>query len=146
MSGVRWDEKYKKKILPSKNAIKKIKRGTRIFLGTGCGVPYHLVQELANHADQMSDNEIVHLLTLGDTPSADPKFQTQFRHNTFFVSENIRDAVSEGRADYSPIMLSDIPRLFRTKRMPLDVALIQISAPWESLLTSPSPLLRVLIW
>ncbi|MHA1925336.1 MAG: GNAT family N-acetyltransferase [Candidatus Thorarchaeota archaeon] len=131
MSGVRWDEKYKEKILPSKNAIRKIKRGTRIFLGTGCGVPYHLVQELANHADQMSDNEIVHLLTLGDTPSADQKFQTQFRHNTFFVSENIRDAVSEGRADYSPIMLSDIPRLFRTKRMPLDVALIQISPPDE---------------
>jgi len=96
MSGLRWDEKYKKKIIASKNAIKKIKRGTRIFLGTGCGVPYHLVQELANHAHQMSDNEIVHLLTLGDTPSADPKFQAQFRHNTFFVSENIREAVSEG--------------------------------------------------
>ncbi|MFX1261138.1 MAG: GNAT family N-acetyltransferase [Promethearchaeota archaeon] len=131
MSGVRWDEKYKERIISSKSAIKKIKRGARIFLGTGCGVPYHLVQELATHADQMSDNEIVHLLTLGDTPSADPKFQEQFRHNTFFVSENIREAVSEGRADYSPIMLSDIPRLFRTKRMPLDVALIQISPPDE---------------
>ncbi|MHA2601242.1 MAG: GNAT family N-acetyltransferase [Candidatus Thorarchaeota archaeon SMTZ1-83] len=124
-----WTEKHKKKILTATKAIKNIKRGARIFLGTGCGVPYHLVQELAKSADQMADNEIVHLLTLGDTPSADPKFQEYFRHNTFFVSDNIRDAVSEGRADYSPIMLSDIPRLFRNRRMPLDVAMIQVSPP-----------------
>ncbi|MEM4734440.1 MAG: GNAT family N-acetyltransferase [Candidatus Thorarchaeota archaeon] len=124
-------EKYKKKVVTASEAIRKIRRGARIFLGTGCGVPYHLVQELAKNASQMADNEIVHLLTLGDTPSADPSFQAQFRHNTFFVSDNIRAAVSEGRADYTPIMLSDIPRLFRTRRMPLDVALVQTSPPDE---------------
>jgi acyl-CoA hydrolase/RimJ/RimL family protein N-acetyltransferase len=124
-----WTQRYKKKVLTAAQAIKKIKRGERIFLGTGCGVPYHLVQELAKHAAQMADNEIVHLLTLGDTPSADPGFQSQFRHNTFFVSPNIRDAVSEGRADYTPIMLSDIPNLFRQRRMPIDVAIIQVSPP-----------------
>ncbi len=131
MAVAEWNERYKEKILVAKDAIKKIKRGARIFLGTGCGVPKHLVHELAAHAGQMSDNEIVHLLTLGDTPSADSKFQAQFRHNTFFVSDNIRDAVSEGRADYSPIMLSDIPGLFRSRRMPLDVAMIQVSPPDE---------------
>jgi acyl-CoA hydrolase/RimJ/RimL family protein N-acetyltransferase len=124
-----WTERYKKKILTAPKAIGKIRRGARIFLGTGCGVPFHLVQELASHSGQMADNEIVHLLTIGDTPSADSKFQNQFRHNTFFVSANIRDAVSEGRADYTPIMLSDIPELFRQKRMPLDVAMIQVSPP-----------------
>ncbi|MGD9394882.1 MAG: GNAT family N-acetyltransferase [Candidatus Thorarchaeota archaeon] len=129
MSKTEWTQKFKSKVVDSSQAIKKIKRGARIFLGTGCGVPYHLVQELATHAGQMADNEIVHLLTLGDTPSADSKFQNQFRHNTFFVSSNIREAVSAGRADYTPIMLSDIPQLFRQKRMPLDVALIQISPP-----------------
>ncbi|MFW9810462.1 MAG: acetyl-CoA hydrolase/transferase family protein, partial [Candidatus Thorarchaeota archaeon] len=129
MSQTDWVQKYKSKVVNSSKAIKMIKRGARIFLGTGCGVPYHLVQELAKHADHMADNEIVHLLTLGDTPSADQKFQNQFRHNTFFVSSNIREAVSEGRADYTPIMLSDIPELFRLRRMPLDVALIQISPP-----------------
>lgn len=131
MTVEKWTEKYGKKVVVANDAIRKIRRGSRIFLGTGCGVPYHLVQELAKTATQMADNEIVHLLTLGDTPSADSKFQSQFRHNTFFVSDNIRDAVSEGRADYSPIMLSDIPRLFRSKRMPLDVALIQTSPPDE---------------
>ncbi|TFF92657.1 GNAT family N-acetyltransferase [Candidatus Thorarchaeota archaeon] len=124
-----WKERYKKKVLNAAQAIKKIKRGERIFLGTGCGVPYHLVQELAKNASQMADNEIVHLLTLGDTPSADPEFQSHFRHNTFFVSANIRETVSEGRADYTPIMLSDIPSLFRHRRMPLDVAMIQVSPP-----------------
>jgi acyl-CoA hydrolase/RimJ/RimL family protein N-acetyltransferase len=131
LTAPKWTEKYKRKVLDAEHAIRKIKRGSRIFLGTGCGVPYHLVLELAGNADRMADNEIVHLLTLGDTPSADPKFQSQFRHNTFFVSENIRQAVADGRADYSPIMLSDIPRLFHTKRMPLDVAMIQISPPDE---------------
>ncbi len=79
----------------------------------------------------MADNEIVHLLTIGDTPSADPKFQSQFRHNTFFVSDNIREAVSEGRADYTPAPLSDIPHFFTSRRIPLDVALIQVSPPDE---------------
>ena len=124
-----WTKQFKSKIVNASQAIRKVKRGERIFLGTGCGVPYHLVQELAANAGLMADNEIVHLLTLGDTPSSDPKFQNQFRHNTFFVSANIREAVSEGRADYTPMMLSDIPQLFRQKRMPLDVAMIQISPP-----------------
>jgi acyl-CoA hydrolase/GNAT superfamily N-acetyltransferase len=126
-----WTERYKDKIVPAKVAISKIRRGTRIFLGTGCGVPYHLVQELSKNCREMADNEILHLLTIGNTPSADTKFQAQFRHNTFFVSDNIRSAVSEGRADYTPAPLSDIPFLFRTKRIPLDVALIQVSPPDE---------------
>ena len=126
-----WTEKYKDKIVTATEAISKIRRGTRILLGTGCGVPYHLVQELGKNADRMADNEIVHLLTIGNTPSADPKFQSQFRHNTFFVSDNIRNAVSEGRADYTPAPLSDIPFFFRTRRIPLDVALIQVSPPDE---------------
>ncbi len=126
-----WTEKYKEKIVPAKVAISKIRRGTRIFLGTGCGVPYHLVQELGNSANQMCDNEIVALFTLGNTPSASPKFQSQFRHNTFFVSENIREAVRDGRADYTPAYLSDIPIFFNTGRIPLDVALVQVSPPDE---------------
>ncbi len=126
-----WTERYKNKIVTATKAISKIRRGSRIFLGTGCGVPFHLVQELGKNANKMADNEIVHLLTIGNTPSADPKFQTQFRHNTFFVSDNIRNAVSEGRADYTPAPLSDIPFFFRTRRIPLDAALIQVSPPDE---------------
>ncbi|MFX1485223.1 MAG: acetyl-CoA hydrolase/transferase C-terminal domain-containing protein, partial [Promethearchaeota archaeon] len=126
-----WTERYKDRIVTATEAIKKIERGQRIFLGTGCGVPNHLVQELVKNANRMSDIEIVHLFTLGNTPSADPKFQSQFRHNTFFVSENIREAVRDGRADYTPAYLSDIPLFFNTGRIPLDVALVQVSPPDE---------------
>ncbi|MFW9888988.1 MAG: GNAT family N-acetyltransferase [Candidatus Thorarchaeota archaeon] len=126
-----WTDKYKDKMLSADQAIKRIKRGTRIFLGTGCGVPFHLMQELAKNAHKMADNEIIHMITLGDTLSADPHFQEHFRHNTFFVSDNIRSAVYEGRADYTPTHLSDIPRFFSSKRIPLDVALIQVSPPDE---------------
>ncbi|MHA1935714.1 MAG: GNAT family N-acetyltransferase [Candidatus Thorarchaeota archaeon] len=131
MAKPNWTERYKEKVLTASAAMRKIERGTRIFLGTGCGAPNHLIQELANSARIMADNEIVHLLTLGDTPSADPKFQSQFRHNSFFISDNMRDAVSEGRADYSPMRLSSIPALFRSRRMPIDVAMIQVSPPDE---------------
>ncbi|UCE09114.1 MAG: GNAT family N-acetyltransferase [Candidatus Thorarchaeota archaeon] len=131
MASAEWTEKHKNKILSAPDAIRKIKRGTRIFLGTGCGVPQHLVDELAKQADQMADNEIVHMLTLGNTPSAESEFQTQFRHNTFFVSDNIREAVAQGRADYTPAPLSDVPVFFRKRRIPLDVALIQVSPPDE---------------
>ncbi|MFW9927362.1 MAG: hypothetical protein ACFFDM_11465, partial [Candidatus Thorarchaeota archaeon] len=131
MAAGNWTERYKDHIVTATEAIKKIERGQRIFLGTGCGVPYHLVLELVKNANRMSDNEIVHLFTLGNTPSADPKFQTQFRHNTFFVSENIREAVREGRADYTPAYLSDIPLFFNTGRIPIDVALVQVSPPDE---------------
>ncbi|MFW9908234.1 MAG: GNAT family N-acetyltransferase [Candidatus Thorarchaeota archaeon] len=124
-----WIERYKDKVVNATQAIKQIKRGTRILLGTGCGIPQHLAQELAKNAARMADNEVVHLLTLGTTPSADAKFQSQFRHNTFFVSDNIRDAVSDGRADYTPAPLSDIPYFFTSRRIPLDVALIQVSPP-----------------
>ena len=78
MSKTDWTQKYKSKVVDASQAIKHIKRGARIFLGTGCGVPYHLVQELATNAGQMADNEIVHLLTLGDTPSADPNSRISF--------------------------------------------------------------------
>lgn len=131
MADADWTKRYKDKIATASEAIKKIQRGQRIFLATGCGVPYHLVQELGNNAHHMSDNEIVHLFTLGNTPSSDPKFQGQFRHNTFFVSDNIREAVREGRADYTPAYLSDIPLFFTTGRIPLDVALVQVSPPDE---------------
>ncbi len=122
-----WIHRYKEKVTDATTAIKKIDRGARIFIGTGCGVPCHLVEELAKNANRMADNEIVHMIILGNTPSADRKFQNQFRHNTFFVSDNIREAVSEGRADYTPAPLSDIPFFFTSGRIPLDVALIQVS-------------------
>lgn len=110
-------------------AIARIRRGKHIFVGSGAAEPDGLVEELVAQADRFADNAIVHLLTLGPAPYVRPEFATRFRHNAFFIGPNVREAVHEGRADYTPVFLSRIPDLIRSRRAPVDVALIQTSPP-----------------
>jgi acyl-CoA hydrolase/GNAT superfamily N-acetyltransferase len=128
---VSWQERYAQKLKTARRAVSVIKRGDSVFIGSGAAVPQALVEELAAMSMEFADNEIVHLWTLGLVPSTQPKFKYQFRHNAFFVGEGVRDAVSEGRADYTPIFLSEIPKLFASGRMHLDVALIHVTPPNE---------------
>jgi acyl-CoA hydrolase/GNAT superfamily N-acetyltransferase len=90
-----------------------------------------LVRALANHARELPDTEIVHLLTFGDAPYAHKELAQYFRINSFFIAENVRGIIQEGLGDYTPVFLSDIPRLFNTGRLPLDAALIQVTPPDE---------------
>ncbi len=113
-------------------AIRTMKKGKRIFVGSGCAEPQHLVKALMNNAEQFCDNEIVHLLTLGIAPYTDPKYSKSFRHNAFFIGPNVRDAIADGHADYTPVFLSEIPNLFKTGQMPIDYALVQVSPPDEN--------------
>jgi acyl-CoA hydrolase/GNAT superfamily N-acetyltransferase len=129
MERVRWQERHAHKLKTARRALGVIKRGDSVFVGSGAAVPQGLVEELASMSLEFADNEIVHLWTLGLVPSTQPKFKYQFRHNAFFVGEGVRDAVSEGRADYTPIFLSEIPKLFASGRMHLDVALIHVTPP-----------------
>ena len=101
-----------------------------MFVGTGCAQP-ELVRALVARAAELADTEIVHLLTLGDAPYARSELAGYFRVNTFFIAENVRDIIQEGLGDYTPIFLSDIPRLFSSGQLPLDVALIQVTPPDE---------------
>jgi len=123
---------YKKKNplwVDADTAIRKIKKGKRILIGSGCAEPQHLVHALMRNARYFRDNEVVHILTVGVAPYADPQYAENFRHNAFFIGRNIRDSVSEGHSDYMPIFLSEIPRLFKTRQMPLHAVLIQVSPP-----------------
>jgi acyl-CoA hydrolase/GNAT superfamily N-acetyltransferase len=126
-----WQERYAEKLKTGRQALRVIRRGDSVFVGSGAGVPQLLVEELARMSAEFADNEIVHLWTLGIAPYAEPKFKHQFRHNAFFIGDNVRDAVAEGRADYTPIFLSEIPKLFRSRRMRVDVAVIQVTPPNE---------------
>lgn len=110
-------------------AVRKIKKGKRILIGSGCAEPQHLVSVLIKNVDNFRDNEIVHILTMGIAPYADPRYSQAFRHNAFFMGKNVRDAVSEGYADYIPINLSEVPLLFKGGQMPLHAALIQVTPP-----------------
>ncbi|MDE3068859.1 MAG: GNAT family N-acetyltransferase [Verrucomicrobiota bacterium] len=124
-----WQETYRPQILTADEAVKKIQPGQRIFLGSGAAEPLQLVNALVKRATELPDTEIVHLLTFGPAPYAHRELAPYFRVNSFFIGANVRDIIQEGLGDYTPIHLSDIPRLFDSGQMPLDVALIQVTPP-----------------
>lgn len=124
-----WKEKYKDKTGTAAAAMKLIKSGNRIFIGTGCAQPQHLVNALVEYSGHIYDAHIVHLLTMGAAPYADEKFREKFKMNSFFVADNVRHALEKGVGDYTPIFLSEIPQEFESGRIPIDVALISVSEP-----------------
>ena len=126
-----WKEKYSAQVLTAHDAVKQIRPGQRIFIGTGTGEPLELVSSLSKRATELPDTEIVHLLTFGDAPYAHREMAQYFRVNSFFIAENVRDIIQEGLGDYTPVFLSDIPRLFDSGQLPLDVALIHVTPPDE---------------
>jgi acyl-CoA hydrolase len=124
-----WKERYADRVATAPEAMKLIKPGNSIFIGTGCAQPQHLVAALAEHSKHIYDASIIHLLTMGEAPYADERFRDRFKLNCFFVADNVRDALAAGIGDYTPIFLSEIPRQFETGRIPIDVALISVSPP-----------------
>jgi acyl-CoA hydrolase/GNAT superfamily N-acetyltransferase len=124
-----WKELYRDKLVTAEQAIRRIQRGRRILIGSGAAEPNHLVDALVACGDHLEGNEIVHLLTLGPAPYVEPAMSRRFRHTAFFIGPNVRAAVHEGRADFMPVFLSEIPALIRSRRVRVDVALIQITPP-----------------
>jgi acyl-CoA hydrolase len=129
MENFDWKEKYADLIEDAPEAMKLVKAGDTIFIGTGCGQPQHLVSALVDHAKHVYDAHISHLLTMGSAPYASEKFREKFIMNSFFIADNVRDAFDRGMGDYTPIFLSEIPRQFETGRFPLDIALITVTPP-----------------
>ncbi|MFC2165423.1 GNAT family N-acetyltransferase [Acidobacteriota bacterium] len=127
------EKKYPEKFQPLDKVFCHIRKGERIFLGTGCGEPQYLVHALIEyvntHPKAFFDTELFHVWTLGVAPYTDEKFKRNFRHNSFFIGNNTREPINRGQADYTPVFLSQVPSLFRRKLVPIDVALIQTSLP-----------------
>ena len=126
-------KRYPEKFVSEERIFSHIHRGNRIFIGTGCGEPQYLVLALIryveSHPNAFYDAEVFHVWTLGLAPYAEERFRSNFRHNSFFISNNTREAVNKGVADYTPIFLSKVPDLIRRGLVPIDVALIQTSPP-----------------
>ncbi len=126
-------KEYPKRFLSEKVIFKNIQGGNKIFVGTACGEPQYLVRALINYVESnpkaFFDTEVIHIWTLGVAPYTNEKFKKNFRHNSFFIGDNTRDAINQGLADYTPIFLSQVPSLLRRKIIPIDVALIQVSPP-----------------
>jgi acyl-CoA hydrolase/GNAT superfamily N-acetyltransferase len=127
----RWQETYAGKIATPPEAVAGIRNGDRVFIGSGAAEPQQLVAALADRRRALAGTEVVHIMTLGVAPYVAPELEEGFRHNAFFIGANTREAVSECRADYTPMFLSEIPALLRSGRGQLDVALIQTSPPDE---------------
>lgn len=108
-----------------------VESGDRIYIGSNCAEPQTLVQALFQNRDRLSGVDIIHLLTLGDAPYANPEYREHFRHQAFFVGKNVRQAVKTGDVDYIPVFLGEIPRLFENGQLPIDVAMITVSPPDE---------------
>ena len=124
---------YPEKFQPAERIFSHIHPGHRIFIGTACGEPQFLVRELISYVRSnpkaFFDAELLQVWNLGVSPYTDEKFRDNFRINSFFIGGNIRDSVNKGFADYTPVFLSAVPDLFRKKRIPIDIALIQTCMP-----------------
>jgi len=124
-----WKQRYRDQVATAAAAMRLIKSGNSVFIGTGCGQPQHLVEALVTHCGHVTDAHIIHLLTMGSAPYADERFRERFKTNSFFVADNVRHALEQGIGDYTPIFLSEIPREFDAGRIPIDVALISVTPP-----------------
>jgi acyl-CoA hydrolase/RimJ/RimL family protein N-acetyltransferase len=125
--------RHPEKFASEERIFNHVHRGDKIFIGTGCGEPQYLVRALIQYAEShpkaFFDAEVFHVWTLGVAPYTEEKFQQNFRHNSFFIGNNTREAVNRGFADYTPIFLSEVPDLFYRRIIPIDVALVQTSLP-----------------
>ncbi len=129
----RFRAQYPDKFLSEEEVFAHVRRGDRIFLGTACGEPQHLVLALTDyvkaHPKAFFDAEIMQVWTLGVAPYTDERLKSNFRLNAFFIGDNTRTAINTGLADYTPIFLSQVPGLFKRRILSVDIALIQTSLP-----------------
>jgi 4-hydroxybutyrate CoA-transferase len=124
-----WEIDYKKKLRTPEEALRCVQSGMRVYIQPGCAEPETLVEALMQRGPHVEDVEIVHMMTMGSAPYVSPEMAGHFRHNAVFIGGNVRDAINDGRADYTPIYLSEIEELFTSGAMPIDVALVQVSPP-----------------
>ena len=117
------------RIVPAAEAVAGIRSGDQVFVHGGAATPSVLLEALTERAPELRDVGIIHLHTEGPAPHLAPELAASFRHRALFIGGNARLAVNEGRADYVPIFLSDIPELFTSRALPLDAVLLNLSPP-----------------
>ncbi len=125
-----WELPYRDRRCSAEEAVQAVQSNQRVFLTGNCSVPQVVLRAFNEYAQNLENIEVVQILTLGAEGFVDPEMEGHIRVNTMFISGDVRSAVNEGRADFTPVFLGEIPMLFRTE-LPIDVALIQVSPPDE---------------
>jgi 4-hydroxybutyrate CoA-transferase len=126
-----WSSQYQSRIVSPDEAVKAINSGNRIFMTGNVSVPQKTLAALVKYAPNLENVEICQALTIGPADYVSPEMEGHLRVNTFFISANIRKAVHEGRADFTPVLLSEFPLLFKRGILPIDVAMVHVSPPDE---------------
>ncbi|MEZ0396260.1 MAG: acetyl-CoA hydrolase/transferase C-terminal domain-containing protein [Anaerolineales bacterium] len=126
-----WINIYKPRICTAEEAVRTIKSGNRVFMTGNVSVPQKLLAALVEYAPQVENVEICQALSVGPADYVKPEMEGHLRVNTMFISANVRKAVWEGRADFTPVLLSEFTLLFKNKVLPVDVAMIHVSPPDE---------------
>src|SRR5271157_4436702 len=124
-----WEIEYESKLATADEALHAVQSGMCVYIQPGCAEPETLVEALLKRAPFVRNVEVCHLLTLGCADYVKPEMAGHFRHNAFFIGANVREAVNDGRADYTPIFLGEVEALFESGEVPIDVAFIQVSPP-----------------
>ncbi|HEC33609.1 MAG TPA: 4-hydroxybutyrate CoA-transferase, partial [Chloroflexi bacterium] len=126
-----WTGIYENKVVTAEEAVKAIESGDRIFLTGNCSVPQVLLKALVARAPELENVEICHALTIGSSDYVAPEMEGHLRANSLFIGPNVRRAVQEGRADFTPVLLSEFTLLFSKGYLPVDVAFVHLSPPDE---------------
>ncbi|HEX4005791.1 MAG TPA: acetyl-CoA hydrolase/transferase C-terminal domain-containing protein [Acidobacteriaceae bacterium] len=124
-----WSDECRARRVSAEQALDAVRSGDRVWIQSGCGTPSTLVEALVARVSQLRDVEVVHMMTLGSADYTRPEFEGHVRHRGLFLGPNVREAVAAGRADYTPIFLSEIEGLMESGSLPLDVVLMQVSPP-----------------
>lgn len=126
-----WGETYLAKVTTAEQAVKAIRSADRVWIHAGCNNPEELVRAMVARANDLEGVEVLHLMTFGCADYVEPRYARAFRHKALFTGTNVREAVNDGRADFVPVHLSEIPRLIAAGPLRADVALVHLSPPDE---------------
>ena len=124
-----WQADYARKRVTAAAALEVVKSGDRVVFAHACGEPLDLVDALVARAPELRHVEIVHMVAMGKGEYCKPEYAESFFHNSLFTGASSREAVREGRGDYTPVFFHEIPGLFLDGYLPVDVALVHLSPP-----------------
>lgn len=124
-----WQKYYRDRLITAKDAAARIKSGDRVVFGHAVGEPSAIIDAVVENKENYKDVEVVHMVCMGKGDHCRPEMQGHIKHNSLFVGGLARDAIFEGRGDYTPCYFSEIPRLFTDRYLPVDVAILQVSPP-----------------
>lgn len=124
-----WKQYYASRCVDAQSVMDVVKSGDRVVAANFGGTPEGLLDALVARAETLRNVEIVHMVSMGKCDYMQPEYSESFRHNALFAGASSRDCIWEGRGDYTPCFFHEIPRLFRDKVMPVDVAFITTSPP-----------------